>query len=160
MPSLKHLEISKLPTTLYHCSAYSNKELLRPGIKHTGKIVEWDNGESNEYLYATTDKEEALSLGFATAIEHKYKLDRYTTKGNQITIASSDNILFKELSKLEFYLYSIQVKPEDGWIKNNNPNNQITTEWKTDQDISSFDAEKVDVHKWLKTKYITIKIEK
>ena len=154
---LQHLLIEKasLPKTLYHASAYDAK-VLKPGFKHTHKLVKWDSGEDNHSLYATTDKQSAIELGIASAIEHKFQLDRFSSHGNKITIVTPKEITLEQIGTLRVYLYAITVNGEQKWIKNHDASNHLTTEFKTKEDITSFTKTKVDVKKWLASKKITL----
>ena len=157
MTVLKHLSVDVLPKTLYHSSNYIATSVLKPGFEYTGKLVEWDEGESNKYLYATTDKEAAISLGFASAIEHTYLLDGFHTDGDKIEIESpAKNLSLTDLQKLKVQLYTIKVEVGQDWIKNNNLTNHLDTEYKTDNHITNFSRQEVNMVEWLKDKNIKI----
>lgn len=144
-----------VPETLYHGSLYKQSELM-PGFKRSGKLVHWDGVESNQYLYVTSDKPEAVSLGFGSALEKTLNSRRYTTFDDNIVIYFA-----KELPKLEtiytlkFYVYTIATQEEHTWVKNTNPLNNIDTEWITQNTIRHIKrCETVDVKKWLSTKHV------
>ncbi len=154
------LESHKEPLVLYHASGYKN-DVLKPGFKHTGVLKEWDNGENNHFLYATTEKQTAIDLGVASAIEQFFKLDRFSIKGKEITIVSPEHIELSDLANLKVYLYTINDKPEEDWVKNDNPSNKLDTEYKTACDhVEPYSIQEIDVSAWLKTKKINIKQEK
>jgi hypothetical protein len=152
LESLRDIEI---PTRLYHGSAFK-QERLSPGFAHTGEKVEWDYGESNEFLYATTDRDAAIQLGFASAIEKKFKLDRFQCDDSEITITASERITMHDLEKLEVYVYSLPFVISGGWQQNRNPNNHIDTEWKTKKTVDFGSVEKVDMKSFLAGKKISI----
>ncbi len=146
-----------MDTILYHGSGFDQEELM-PGFLRTGKRVEWDHVESNDWLYTTTSKEEAISMAFASMIEKTYNGVRYEKKGTSI-IVSFDSETFptrQELERLEIFLYTVRLDEHDGWIKNANEHNQIKTEWKTKSIIkdSILKKEQVDLSRWLATKSI------
>jgi hypothetical protein len=145
---------------LYHGSGFDQTELM-PGFMRSGKIVKWDEVESNEWLYTTTDKQEAISQAFASMLEKTYETTGYHTKGNEITVtlAGDSKPSTQELTKLQIFLYSIRLEEEDKWVKNNNEHNQIKTEWKTQSIIDRhiIGKEQVDLAAWLATKRIHFK---
>lgn len=147
---------SEGPDRLYHASGYQTLD-LRPGYEHTGVEVKWDNGESNRYLYATTDRESAVDLGIASALEKKFKLDRFQTHGNQIAITTPDAITMSDLEGLNVFIYEIEPKSAHGWVKNNNTSNGMATEWKTGSTVHFRSCQKIDMASWLKTKNVSIK---
>jgi hypothetical protein len=121
-----------IETLLYHGSGFDQEELM-PGFLRTGKIVRWDEVESNEWLYTTTSKEEAISQAFASMIEKTYGSVHYQTEGNHICIGFEGEAIptLKELEQLVLWLYTIRLDEADEWQKNANEHNQIKTEWKT-----------------------------
>jgi hypothetical protein len=149
------------PEVLYHGSRFRQPELM-PGIKHSKELVEWDNGESNLWLYATTIKEEAIGLGIAGAIEHTFDdLAEYHVQGNKIEVVSYSRLMtLKQLHELKVYLYTIAYHDDDGWEKNANKQNGLDkTEYKTTgiiKDIMS--CIEVDVKAWLADKEVSFSI--
>ena len=143
---------------LYHGSAYKT-ELLMPGIKHTGIKVYWDETESNEYLYFTTSKHTAISLGFASAFEKKYGCEHYSDKDDgiiNIVIDSNKIPTEEELQKLEVYIYTITVEPKYNILKNNNQYNDLKTEYKTKNNVAPDSMYLLDIKKWLMTHIVKI----
>lgn len=148
-----------LPATLYHASAYRHSELM-PGYKRSGKLVRWDNVETNEWLYASTELETVKALGLASAIEKKYQLDRFLFNGNTLTLhfPVHTSVSLNQIKKLDVWVYTIATQEEDGWIENKNPVNSLDTEWKTQATISSIiHVEKLNVEAWLKDKHLEIR---
>lgn len=139
-----------LPKKLYHGSAYQQAELM-PGFKRSGQLVEWDKTENNKFLYATTDKDSAIELGFASSIEKKFRLNRFKSNGKALLIETSDvSLTVSELNKLEVFLYTLTLSASDGWVKNSNEHNGLLTEFKTDKTITSIEiCKKVDIKEWL-----------
>lgn len=141
------------PEYLYHGSLYKQNELM-PGFKRSGKLVQWDGIENNTYLYTTTDKAEAISLGFGSALEKTLDSRRYATYDNNIVVYFIGDLPDpQELLKFMIYVYTIRFKESDNWIKNDNPLNNIETEWITKSTIRNLaKCEQVDVRKWLADK--------
>ena len=125
-----------LPRYLYHGSAYRQDE-LKPGFQHTKELVKWDNSEDNTWLYASDDKDAAVMLGISSAIEKKYKLDRYQCdeKAKKMTIDVSEPLTLADIHKLHVVIYSIKADVNDGWMANHNPANGINGEYKTQRTI-------------------------
>jgi hypothetical protein len=153
MPLLREYNMtSKL---LYHGSGYNQKELM-PGFKRTGKIVRWDETESNEWLYATTDKQEAIGQAFASMMEKTHGITRYKAHGNVIELTVPENRIPPrgDIERLELFLYTIVIKPKDEWVKNDNAHNKLLTEWKTQSTITAgiISQEQIDLVAWLAPK--------
>lgn len=150
-----------LPSTLYHGSAFWTKE-LKPGFKHTGIEVRWDQTESNHFLYATTDREQAIVLGFASAVEKKFGLDHFQSVGKTILLdvprqPHGYTVKEEQLYQLEVWLYTIVPTARDGWALNRNAHNQLTNEYKTQNTVRGIrGVEKIDVREWLKQYELTI----
>lgn len=121
---------------LYHGSGYRHTE-LKPGFHHTGVEVKWDEVENNHFLYASTVREDAIDQGFASQMEQKFAIRRYRSSRTEISIELDPAFQFKDedIEKIKIYVYRIKMRPQDGWVKNNNPHNNLTTEWKTEQVI-------------------------
>ncbi len=148
---------------LYHGSSFKHTK-LKPGFDHTGVRVEWDKTESNEFLYADENADEAVSMALASLLEQKYNLKRYQTSGNSITItlAKGERLFGKyDLARLKVYVYIIAKVDSDGWVKVNNQHNNSTTEWKTKKHIDQniIGIKEVDVYDWLKQKELKVSIE-
>lgn len=142
---------------LYHGSRYEQTELM-PGFKRSGFFVQWDRIENNHFLYATTEKDVAIGLGLSAAFEGVYGLDRYQFDGREIIIHTDNTIVdVKGVLELVVYLYTIPHRDGDGWQKNFNPHNNITTEYKTTRTIKpNLPVEKVNIKKWLADKKVTL----
>lgn len=125
-----------LPRYLYHGSAFRQQE-LKPGFAHTKELVRWDNSEDNTWLYASDDKDAATMLGISSAIEKKFKLDRYQCddKAKKIVIDVSEPLTVADIHKLHVVVYSIKAEADDGWMANHNPANGINGEYKTQRTI-------------------------
>lgn len=146
------------PTYLYHGSGFKQTE-LKPGYEHTKKLVTWDRYESNAFLYATTDKQEAITLGISSKWEKEWKLKSTHIDNDKKTI----DLVFEDkppspedLIKVDCWLYIILYNPEQ-WIKNRNPYNGIDTEYKTKETIKDIlDVQKIDVEEVLKSYQVNI----
>lgn len=145
------------PSLLFHGSLYKQNELM-PGFKRSGKLVQWDGIENNTYLYTTTEKEEAISLGLGSALEKELDSRRYATYDDNIVVYFTGDLPApEEILKLVIYVYTIRFKESDGWVKNSNPFNNIDTEWITQKTIHNLaKCEQVDVGAWLRNKNLLL----
>lgn len=146
---------------LYHGSAYKHTE-LKPGFEHSGVEVNWDKTESNRFLYAQASKIETQLLGLASAIEKKYVLTRYNYRAKNITIEIEEGERLPTISdihSLAVWLYEIDKREEDGWIKSDNPYNQINNEWKTTNTIKEaiLSVDKINIQELLRDRHVTIR---
>lgn len=151
--------MSNQPMLLYHGSSFSQNELM-PGFMRSHEEVFWDETESNHYLYASSDKEEAISLGFASAIEKQFLLDRYSCEGNKLTLSfarSSKIVTLRALSQVQVHLYTIELDKSEGWVKNNNAYNNTNTEYKTKDIVKKIlKTEVINIKSWLSSKEVEI----
>lgn len=146
---------------LYHASAYKQDE-LKPGFQHSGKEVKWDKTESNIWLYATTLREEAISMGFASAVEKKYDVTRYKTTGNDIHFeCNGETLTLDKVAQVKVYLYTLRFDKRDGWVKVNNKYNGMDQEYKTQHLIRAnlMSCEEINLREWMDTKHITFALE-
>lgn len=143
---------------LYHASAFKQDE-LKPGFQHSGNKVMWDQTESNIWLYATTLRDEAISMGFASAVEKKFDVTRYKTEGKSIHFgyAEGADLTMGKVLEVKVYLYTITYDPKDGWVKVNNKFNGMDQEYKTTQTIRKniLNREEINLKEWVKNKHIT-----
>lgn len=144
-----------LPTSLFHGSGYWAKE-LKPGFERSGELVRWDETEDNTFLYATTDREKAIVLGFASALEKKYGLDRFQHMGDKLILdvprqPHGYTVGLEQLYHLELWLYELTPHTRDGWQLNKNEHNGMrNTEYKTKNTIRNIrSTTPVDVRQWL-----------
>lgn len=151
----------QLPAVLYHASSYAQSELM-PGYKRSHELVKWDQTENNQWLYATTDRQAAIDLGVASAFEKKYGLDVFHSDGAGITLHTQhQQVVAADVLRLEVYLYTIRpIRPEDGWVKNDNPHNHLLTEWKTQETIVHLQHERVNIREALKGRSINLVFNK
>lgn len=145
---------------LFHGSMYEQPELM-PGFLRSGELVQWDQTESNKYLYTTSDREEAIEQGFASAVEKKYRVDRFIAMGKSVHFVIDEKKLptMTELQALDVFLYEIDYHRDSGWIKNRNKHNGMYTEYKTDQVIEPgliSRCTKIDLKEWLKDRELLI----
>lgn len=145
------------PSVLYHGSLYKQNELM-PGFKRSGKLVQWDGIENNTYLYATTDQQEAISLGLGSALEKELDSRRFATFDNNIVVYFNGELPTKEdIVKLVIYVYTIRFKESDKWVKNNNPLNNIDTEWLTQSTIRNLvKCDQINLEEWLSDKQLIL----
>lgn len=153
-----------LPGYLYHGSMFDiGKDPLKPGFYHTYEEVFWDGGlESNKYLYATTNCEEAVVLGIGSMIEKRFGLDHFQVDGKVIRVKGAVFTDKDQLKNELVYLYTLKPRPTDGWEKNSNPHNGIVTEWKTPKEVPNRGIIKVaiPVAKWLEDNRYTVHFSK
>lgn len=141
--------MSNTPHLLYHGSRFEQPELM-PGFLRSGELVKWDETESNEYLYTTTDKNTAYELGFASSLEKEFDIDRFHVHKGVIIIQTQERITDKMLEQLPVFIYTIPFLREDCWHKNSNDHNGLDTEYKTKNTIDNIHScEQLDVKKWL-----------
>lgn len=137
------------PTVLYHGSLYKQTELM-PGFKRSGELTVWDGVETNQSLYATTDKTAAALLGLGSATEKEFETNRFSTTDKDIFVFANAQIDIDDLLNLVIYRYTIPFRPQDGWVHNNNPYNNIDTEWKTMKTINGVKVEQLQLRDVLK----------
>lgn len=158
MATLAQILDKTAPRVLYHGSAFKQEELM-PGFRHSGKLVTWDKYESNAFLYATTEKEQAKLLGIMSALEKKYPLKHTKFDVNQKTIALTFDGRpphIDDIKTLSVYLYTIPLTEQ--WNRVNNPVNGIDTEYKTSATITELlDVQTLDVPGILTDYSITFK---
>lgn len=144
-----------LPATLFHGSGFWAKE-LKPGFERSGQLVKWDDTEDNTFLYATTEREKAIVLGFASAVEKKYGLDRFQYIDNKLILdvprqPHGYTVGVEQLCQLELWLYEINPHTRDGWQLNRNEHNGMKTEYKTKSTIRTIKSTTpIDVRQWLR----------
>lgn len=145
---------------LYHGSGFKQDELM-PGFKRSGKLVQWDVTESNEWLYAAVNKEEAISMGFASILEKTFTVKRFKTEGRCILIEIESGRIptLAELKALQVYLYTIQKDDKSGWVRVNNLYNDLKDEYKTKETLTDCIecCEAIDMTRYLGQKQITVK---
>lgn len=150
MHALKNALTNPLPAVLWHGSTFAN-EILKPGFLWTKKLVEWDNGESNHYLYATTEQEMAIALGLSSAIKKRFLLDRFQIdeKTKTLAISSLSKITHYDLERLQVWLYELHPQNSEQWVYNHNQTNKFDTEYKTHRIVSFVRREQIDLKIWL-----------
>lgn len=148
---------SSKPTQLFHGSGFEQDE-LKPGFAHTGKVVSWDGYENNTYLYATTDRDSALTLGLSSALEKKYDLTHTHIDNKSKTISltfKGHKPQMSDIEKTKVYLYTLPMSSV--WVKNNNPFNNIDTEYKTKETITDIQSRiRVDIAELLSGFQVTM----
>lgn len=119
------------PQVLYHGSGFRQDELM-PGFRRTGKKTSWDGTESNEYLYTSVDAQDAREQAVAGLLEQHFGIDRFQVRGKQVIVTYSgkkpDDFKLRQMS---IWLYTIEFRDSDGWIKNDNLSNGLVGEYKT-----------------------------
>lgn len=145
---------------LYHGSGYKQDELM-PGFKRSGKLVQWDVTESNEWLYAAVHKEEAIAMGFASTLEKLFQIKRYKTQGREILVEIESGRIptQADLNAVQVYLYTIQKDDKSQWVLVNNAYNDLKEEYKTKATLTDclVKVEAIDMAKWLAGKKITVR---
>lgn len=142
---------------LYHGSGFDQEELM-PGIKHTGKLVKWDNTESNEWLYATSSMEEAIAQGVASTLEKHYNVGRYQSDGDKLLIQIDSGRVptSAEMKALDIWLYTLEHT--NAWRLVGNLTNGLVDEYKTQETIKDgiISKVKVDLVQWLAGKDVKV----
>lgn len=152
-----------IPDKLYHGSMYNTgSQPLVPGILHAGERISWDHGlESNEYLYATVIKKDAIILAFASLMEKRYGTERFHSNSEVLEVSGMrKNFHMDQLRNELVYVYTIIPNRDDGWEKNDNPYNQLQDEWKTRKSIprEQYSRETVHIHDWLNQNNYKVKV--
>lgn len=145
---------------LFHGSSFLVPE-LKPSFLITGEKVTWDVTESNEFLYATPDQEEAISQALASYIEKKYLLNRYRTSPGRIEIQFEDNSIptQQDIADIVIFLYKIDAKRGPKWIHNKNEHNGMQDEYKTKEVIPAnyiLETTPIKMKDWLKGKKLIL----
>lgn len=122
---------------LYHGSAY-NHHTLKSGYERSGVLKKWDVTESNEFLYATTSKEDAIQMGFCSMLEQNgFLIKNFSSNSLNIVVKSKplitlDAIKNGILKGKYVYLYELS---SSRFVKNFNEYNNMETEYKTQSTI-------------------------
>lgn len=130
---------------LYHGSAFKHSE-LKSGFAHTGELMNWDETESNKFLYASTVESDALDQAFASEVERRYQTLKFvSTEDGHVTVYLKDEKLppRSEIESIVAYVYVIKYLVADGWTKNNNEHNNLATEWKTPSTVPASSIKKI-----------------
>lgn len=130
---------SSHPIFLYHGSAF-DVDVLHPGIYYTGKEEDWDDGESNRFLYAGEDQDFVVDMALASLIDKIAPLKRFNTSGDTITLEfyhMDHGFTLDQLTGKSIYLYQIVFKNKDKWIENHDEENGAVGEWKTNHPITN-----------------------
>lgn len=143
------------PKVLYHGSLYKQDELM-PGFKRSGELTVWDGVETNQSLYATTDKISAALLGIGSATEKEFESNRFTVTEKDLWIFVNAQIDMDKFLDMVIYRYTIPFRSADQWVKNNNPYNNIDTEWKTTRTIRGISVEQLNLRAVLKDYKVTV----
>jgi hypothetical protein len=117
---------------------------LKSGFERSNVLKRWDHTESNEFLYATSEKEVALEMAFGSLLESTFDVKKYSCyKPNIVVTLDSLSDLpempLEALKSKSLFLYTIHSKINHDWIKVNNDYNNLETEWKTKATISQRD---------------------
>lgn len=141
---------------LFHASFYFT-QTLQPGFYASGIEVKWDETESNRFLYATTDRDEAIDQGFFSAMEKMGSVDRIHSSGNHITVDCDDpSELSKLMQKTSIHLYSLDASVSDQWVPVNNKRNGLLGEYKTSvRGVKYHSHELIHYGTWVRDKKIT-----
>jgi hypothetical protein len=121
------------PLVLYHGSYYLT-DTLKPGIDHTKAEIQWDETESNKFLYASAGRQLAAEMGFASSLTQiGLEVRRFKTEKGIMTIEGYSPISTTDIERVkQFYVYCIAP---DRFIPVNNKFNNAVDEYKTDQHI-------------------------
>lgn len=142
------------PKVLYHGSLYKQNELM-PGFKRSGELVVWDGTETNQNLYATTDPRVAALLGIGSASEKTFNSNRFIELEGDIWIFTDKPLDIEQFLEMVIYRYTIPFRADDGWTHNDNPRNNIDTEWITQKTIRGVKCEQLDIRDIMKGHKVT-----
>lgn len=138
---------------IYHGSYYDTV-ILKPSFKHTNELVTWDETESNKYLYSTTDKWLAITMGLASALSQiGILVDEFSVEDNVIYIAADVKVTQSILRDItHIYLYTLELNND--WVKVNNEHNGVDTEYKTDKTIENIIRKEIIPISDIQKKYV------
>lgn len=144
---------------LYHGSKFHHTQLM-PGFKRTKVEKNWDNTESNKFLYATVEAQPAVGMGFASALDQSFMLKRFQHNDDviRITIEEGPVPTKEDLAKIKVYLYTILYRQIDGWEKANNAHNNMSGEFRTAKTIKEAitNIRPYSMEDWLAKKKVTV----
>lgn len=141
---------------LFHASFYF-AQTLQPGFYASGTEVKWDETESNRFLYATTNRDEAVDQGFFSAMEKIGSLNRiHSSDGSILVDCDNPEELSKHMQKASIHLYCLDALISDQWVPVNNKHNGLQDEYKTAaRGIKYHTHELVHYSAWSRNKKIT-----
>lgn len=149
---------------LYHGSKFQQEE-LKPGLQHSGELTEWDKTESNAYLYATNDREEAIRQGIASTLEKEFDIARFEITATHFDVLYAAGAKRRptadKVEALTIYLYTIAHTSNDGWFEVNNPHNGLMgKEYKTVRTMKDqiVKRETITVKDWLESKRVDLRV--
>lgn len=135
---------------LFHGSRF-NHRVLSPAIKHTGTKVEWDDTESNEWLYATSEENDAVLFGLFSYIEQTSPIEGLHLDGKEVTLDGEP----VNLDGIVIFVYTLDKT--DDWTLVNNDVNGYAEEYKTKSDVRPLHVKRVNALKFLKSNGYTVK---
>ena len=148
-------------TVLYHGSMWKrNDKRLFPGFYMSGELKKWDGTESNKFLYACTDKDEAIRQAVYAMLEGKFRVTGIQNEGKKIVVTANDVVLPKDVLNETVYLYHIPVLGRDEWVKVNNAQNGLSNEWKTPNSVAFTEMHHIHLKQFLRGYEITTQLTK
>lgn len=136
---------------LYHGSCWKrNDGILFPGYFHSGELKKWDETESNKFLYADEDKNEAIRQSIYALVERDFKVVKIHGSEGKIIIEAHDVILPKDILSKTVYLYMVPMLEKDEWTPVKNKVNGMLREWKTPCAVKYTDMHHIRVSQFLR----------
>jgi len=142
----------QIPKILFHGSTFLSKTLMN-SYDITGELRKWDETESNRFLYATTDKDEAVRQAIYSSLERIHGATRFKTEADEsgvlfvtVTGPLTQSQLEQAVAQTSVYLYQITTNKFHDWKLVNNLVNSLQDEWKTRQHIPNMDFTVKKIH--------------
>ena len=157
---------------LFHGSRFRQTELM-PGFQRSGEMVRWDQTESNLWLYATTNQDEAVRQGLFAIFANAFDVKRCSSAPGQLVIElyphqeAEKTALYAQLAAFgmaawlrqqALFLYQLHAEEGGVWEKNDNAHNQLDNEWKTQATVKPVSVDVIDIEAWLAKRNLKIEL--
>lgn len=147
MRTISLASITGLPSRLYHGSQHAAEKGLKSSTSHGEKHTEWDNGLGNDFVYACTDRDTAVLMGWASYLESKFGMKSFHSDDKEMTIrlVGVPKTALPDLY-CDVYLHTVVPSVAHGWEKVDGKNG-LENEWRTKRAIPrrDYQIEKVDL---------------
>ena len=146
---------------LFHGSRFRQTELM-PGFQRSGEMVRWDQTESNLWLYATSNQDEAVRQGLFAIFANAFDVKRCTSAAGQLVIELYPQLatfgMEAWLRQQSLFLYQLHAEDGGVWVKNDNAHNKLVTEWKTQATVKPESVDVIDIEAWLAKRNLKIEL--
>lgn len=151
---------------LYYHGTIHKTNVLEPGFKKTGKLEKFEDEETNEFLYVTGKRSEAILQGFFSAAEsvsssvHGFSRFLARSDGAKIIIESSNPMFdIDKVLAIPLYLYSFESDYRDDLKPVLSKSNPDYPQHKTKKTIKAnrLTEEVIDLRKWGEFKIFRVK---